>query len=71
MSIESDYDDLNIVRMAIMERDDRLVVLMPQGTSPQEAEEFIKDTEKFGWLRDRIAVLVGPEAFAVMKQPDV
>lgn len=65
--IEPDYDNLNIVRMAIVERDDRLVVLMPVDTPQDYVDNFMSSYANYGWPTERIMVMVGPEAFAVLK----
>lgn len=64
---EPEYDSLTMVRMAIIERDDRLFVLMPSEASKVEIEEFIETYRNHGWPVDRIMVTSGPEAFAVVK----
>jgi hypothetical protein len=64
---ESDYDGLEMVRMAIVGPADRLAVLMPPETTPIQMDEFIEQVERLGWPRDRIIVMRGPEAFAVVK----
>jgi hypothetical protein len=64
---EPDYDNTNIVRMAIVEKDDRLVILMPTDTPQEYVESFVENYKAYGWPADRIMVMKGPEAFAVLK----
>ena len=70
MDKDPDYDDLTMVRMAIVERDDRLVVLMPPGTTQEYIDQFRENSRSYGWPEDRILIMVGPEAFAVVKFPE-
>lgn len=67
MNVDPDYDDMTMVRMAIVERDDRLVVLMPKDTTQEYLERFMEAYKNHGWPEDRILVMMGPEAFAVIK----
>jgi hypothetical protein len=67
---EDDYDSLTAVRMAIVERDDRLAVLMPATTTFDEAQQLRDTMVAYGWTVDRVLVMVGPTAFAVVKPHD-
>ena len=67
---EDDYDSLIAVRMAIVERDDRLTVLMPTTTTFDEAQQLRDTMVAYGWTVDRVLVMVGPTAFAVVKPAD-
>jgi len=62
-----DYDSPTAVRMAIVERDDRLAVLMPATTTFDEAQQLRDTMVAYGWTVDRVLVMVGPTAFAVVK----
>lgn len=64
---EPDYDSLTAVRMAIVERDDRLAVLMPQIATMEEVDRFRGQIEAAGWPMDRVILMVGPEALAVVR----
>ena len=67
MKPEPDYDATDIVRMAIVEKDDRLIVLMPTDVDQKYVKNFIDSYESNGWPVDRIMVMIGPTAFAVLK----
>lgn len=67
MNYEPDYDNTSIVRMAIVEKDDRLVILMPVDTPDEYVKNFVDGYLAYGWPKDRIMVMKGPEAFAVLK----
>ena len=67
MKPEPDYDATDIVRMAIVEKEDRLIVLMPTDVDQKYVKNFIDSYESNGWPVDRIMVMTGPTAFAVLK----
>lgn len=67
MEVEPDFDDMTMVRMAILEKDDRLIVLMPPDIDDEYIERFRELYIAHGWPEDRILIMKGPDAFAILK----
>jgi len=67
MKVEPDFDNMTLIRMAIVERDERLVVLMPPDAEDDDVETFRQAYLAHGWPEDRILIMKGPDAFAVLK----
>lgn len=53
--------------MAIIERDERLLILLPKDSSRADVEHCHEQMVRHGWPADRVVVMCGPEGFAVLK----